>query len=106
MWDLGAAHEQELGRHEDPVRDVAWSPDGQMLASASEDGTCKVWTIKGKQTSSKDFQFGVPLWKVSWNEGSFLLAISGGDGECHVMCHSAGDEWTEMPLPECGAAPE
>ena len=100
IWDIVEGKETELGQHADPVRDVAWSPDGQMVASVSEDGNCKVWSVKGKQTTCEDIKFNVPLWKVSWNEGSSLLAISGGDDEVHVLSRGANDEWSEVALPQ------
>jgi WD40 repeat protein len=35
-----------LTGHEDPVRSVTISPDGQTLASGSEDNTIKLWNVK------------------------------------------------------------
>ncbi len=33
--------------HERPVRSIAISPDGTSLASASDDGTIRLWPING-----------------------------------------------------------
>ena len=56
----------------------------EMIASCSEDMTCKVWKKDSKTDSwrSEDIRFpeeNVPLWKVSWSQVGNMLAISGGD---------------------------
>ena len=85
MWEFKDAENGDrqeptktvIGSHNDWVRDVAWCSNigliHEMIASCSEDATCKVWVSQGdgkkmawieRQTIGFD---GVPLWKVSWS---------------------------------------
>jgi WD40 repeat protein len=50
LWRLGHPEVQTLQGHSSAVESVAFSPDGQRLASASGDGDIKLWdTFTGKQ---------------------------------------------------------
>jgi transducin (beta)-like 1 len=43
--DEGVSAYRVLEGHLDEVNSINWSPDGTLLASCSDDGTAKIWTI-------------------------------------------------------------
>lgn len=106
IWEFreGNEHkpsEQLVGSHDDWVRDVSWCDSiglsQNMIATCSEDRTCKVWKFDGKaQWVERKISFQVPLWKVSWSQIGNLLAISGADNKVHVMSEEPNGEWKEI----------
>ena len=100
MWELKEGEQLpdrvSIGSHNDWVRDVAWCPNiglmNEMIASCSEDGTCKVWVSQNQGEKGQPLRWvekaqipeqpgnnAVPLWKVSWSQVGNMLAVSGGD---------------------------
>jgi WD40 repeat protein len=49
----GCALEMELSGQTATVRYSAWSPDGTRIASASDDGTVRVWDVGGGRVVAK-----------------------------------------------------
>ncbi|UQA58553.1 WD40 repeat domain-containing protein [Polyangium aurulentum] len=48
VWDVEGGREIAVLRgHEDSIRAIAWSPDGQRLATASADRTARIWPLDG-----------------------------------------------------------
>jgi WD40 repeat protein len=72
-----------LNQHNSIVDAVAWSPDGQYIATASVDHTVKVWSAsKGYLicTYSGDDE----IYALAWSPNSKLLASGGGDNMVHI----------------------
>lgn len=47
LWDLESAELiKTLEGHEEGISDIAWSRDGDYLASASDDKTIRIWNME------------------------------------------------------------
>jgi WD40 repeat protein len=55
-----------LTGHNNPVRVLAWSPDGKTLASAAEDNTIKLWDSSGK-TIKTITDLTSPVYSLFWS---------------------------------------
>jgi WD40 repeat protein len=76
--------------HEKGVQGAAYSPDGARLASASNDGTLRVWEVgSGAQLWLADA--GAALNRVAWSPDGALLAAGDEDGVVHLW-DAAGQE--------------
>jgi WD40 repeat protein len=88
-----------LHGHTDWVRSVAFSPDGQMLASGSADGTIVLWDVMARQP------LGQPLvghmaevWSVAFSPDGQTLASGGADGTIVLWNDVATGQPTGRPL--------
>ena len=50
LWDTEGHHLGDLSGHEDVIEALAWSPDGALLASGSDDLTIRLWDVSGLGT--------------------------------------------------------
>ena len=78
LWNIKDNLLQTIEGHTDEVWDLALSPDGQIIASASLDGTIKLWNIKGKLIHTLTDHNG-RVWNVEFSPDGKYLASSSDD---------------------------
>ena len=78
-----------LEGHSKQIHDVAYSPDGCWLASASQDKTLRVWdTASGKETLKRPFPDGVS--SVAWAPDGKRIAAGSWDDDVHLFEFPSG----------------
>jgi len=89
LWDV--VNNQSLGTldgHTGIVWDVAFSPNGQLLASVSSDGTLKVWDWRNKSIVYTQ-NFPGQVVSVSFSPDGQSLAVGGVDEVKNQIAHAA-----------------
>jgi small GTP-binding protein len=73
---IGLKHELTIGFHQDFITELAWHPDGELLASASADGSIKVWDYK-TGSLARTLEVGAGVSSISWSpDGTWVASVS------------------------------
>jgi protein transport protein SEC13 len=109
-WDS-----REIGKHDDWVRDVAFAANigtpRNVLASASEDGTCKIFVDdKGDMTEWAVADIIRPgksgVWCVSWSVSGQILAVTTADAAVTLYKEDMQGKWNAVTdITDQGATP-
>lgn len=76
--------EKTVIEHVRRISALAWSSDGQRLATTSHDGTTRVYDTETWQvTTVLDNQIG-PITSAAWSPDGAQLAVTGRGGETHI----------------------
>ncbi len=91
VWRFSDGELLATGHHEDGVRGVALHPDGRHVASASMDGTIKIWRLSGNDRGGTDLQ---PVQALHGDDSAFSAVTFTPDGSWIV----AGDMDGEITI--------
>jgi WD40 repeat protein len=80
---IQAALVSTLKGHTDTVWSVAWSPNGQVLASASSDNSVILWNAQTGERA-RALKYDDRLHAVAWSHSGAMLACGAGDGKVVV----------------------
>ena len=67
VYEDGFREQNRLIGHEGTVFDVAWSPDGEKIATASGDSTIKLWNLNGEKIYSRKVGNNSEVYSVSFS---------------------------------------
>ncbi len=88
FWNLKSATTKELGRHKGKVMSVRVSPDGDLVASASWDGTIGLWSLTGNQPRS--IHVGSNVNDVVFSQEGQTLYAASSDGKIRIYDVATG----------------
>ncbi|GBE75710.1 WD-40 repeat protein [Microcystis aeruginosa NIES-87] len=87
-----------LTGHEGEVVDISFSPDGNIIATASQDGTVKLWDLEGKQIKSFSAANNAKFWGISFSPKGQILAAASTDGTVRLWRLNGKDIEEVEPL--------
>ncbi|GAB5494314.1 MAG: hypothetical protein Phog2KO_45290 [Phototrophicaceae bacterium] len=81
---------QNLQGHSSWISRISWSRDGSQLASASGDGTVKLWDVVTRQNLFTLSGHSGEVYSVVWSANAGLIASGGDDNSIRIWDTNAG----------------
>jgi len=73
-----------LGSHGDIIREIAWSPDGRQVATASDDNSVKIWDVATAREVRMLVGFSQKVYSVDWSPDGTRLATADWAGQVNI----------------------
>lgn len=86
-----------LRGHTAEVNDVAYSPDGSLLATASVDGTARLWDARNGQELRQLVGHQGTVNSASFSPDGARVATAGADGTVRIWQTDTGHEILDLP---------
>jgi WD40 repeat protein len=83
QWDIEESKLLAVAHHGDAVTDVDVSPDGSLVASASWDGSLRLWHMAGLRLHHQ-FDISEPVFSVAFNPSGELIVAGDMAGRLHI----------------------
>ena len=94
VWDVATGEKAITAGHDASVHDLAYSPDGNRIATAGADGAVRVWdSSSGKLIHTLPLPSGVAARSVTFAPKGSLLAAGTSRGEILLWNH---ETWKEV----------
>jgi len=88
-YSAGAPHAVLWG-HEDAVHDVAWSPDGRRIVTASQDQTARVWDGESGRLLHVLSGHQADVTLAAWSPDGSHIATTGADKTARIWSAETG----------------
>ncbi|KAJ4460103.1 putative transducin family protein / WD-40 repeat family protein [Paratrimastix pyriformis] len=84
LWDPEAGRLHTLSKHTDPVYSIAFSPNGQYIASGSFDRHLHIWSVRDGALV-RSYQGMGGIFEVCWNPAGDRVAACWSDNTVSVL---------------------
>jgi WD40 repeat protein len=77
-----------LQGHDGAIRRLAFSPDGRLLASGSDDATARIWSLSGRELAV--IRTNSPVVGLAFSPDGTRLVVSSQNGSLYIVDPQTG----------------